>query len=114
MPNPNIYLYKEDNVNAASSHSEDSIAIPKGQFVNLKLFGARDPNIGDGVDSVVSLQWGDDKNGWETIRSVSGTTLEFEINRTLRGDGSKKFRINRINKSNTAKSIAGWLEVIFL
>lgn len=109
MPD-DIRVYLEDTVPAQSQTETLSPIVPRGGFAELKLFGGMDPKIGDGIDSIVALYWGDSEGGWETIRAVAGTTMEFQIDRTLTGDGVKRLRMVRYNRSLTNKILAGWIE----
>ena len=54
----------------------------------------------DGASSVYALQWGS-SGSWDTVEfvSLSGNTMQISIGEEYAGDGTKKFRLVRINKS---------------
>ena len=105
-----IHLVKDDSVNASSTHITESPVVPNGKIVKLKKLGCIDPAIGDGLDSIIVLQWGTG-GSWTTIRACSRNS-EFIINRDFIGDGINKFRVLRMNESITPKVIVFWLEAL--
>ena len=108
-----IILYIDDNVSAGATDILESPVIANGKTIKVLRFGGLDLNIGDNKGSIIALQWGDG-GSWDTIRAHSGGTLEFDINRAFEGNGTKKFRIVRMNKSAQAKLIGAWFEGIIL
>lgn len=107
-----INIVKDNDV-ATGNTIDQSQIVPNGKTVVAKRFGCIDVAINDGKDSVVVLQWGDTGSGWTTIRACSRNT-EFLVNRTFVGDGSKRFRIIRMNKSAVTKTIVYWIEALIL
>jgi hypothetical protein len=108
-----INLYIDDSVAASSTVLLNSAVIPAGKSITIFRFGGCDPAIADGIDSIIALQWGSG-GSFETIRALSGCTYEFALNKTFVGDGSKLFRLVRINKSGTGKILAAWVEGVIL
>jgi hypothetical protein len=85
--------------------------IPNGQVWRLTRFGGSEVGAGDGKASVVALQLFDGST-WQTIRGfgVVSTAVELELSRDVRGDGTRKLRIVRQNRSSASKQIIAWLE----
>jgi hypothetical protein len=97
----------DDVVPANSTKIDNTPIIPDGKALTLREFGGTDPGIGDNIHSEMALQWGSGAGGWETVRA--GTRhFNFTIPREYVGDGVKRFRFIRINKSATAKKIVVW------
>jgi hypothetical protein len=95
-------------VGAGATVIQESAVPPGGLKIQLKVFGGFDPVSGDGVSSMIGLQWGQG-GSWESL-AVGGHGF-FEktfIDRVLIGDGTKRFRLIRINRSPTAKNIYAW------
>lgn len=106
-----IDLVFDDQIAANGNDIKTSQIIPNGKQVTLKIFGGLDPAIGDGRDSLAILQWGNQTNGWKTVRA--GTKLwNFELNKNFIGNGKDMFRLVRQNKSASAKVIGVWLEAL--
>lgn len=105
-----INLFFDDNIAASSTDTKLSAIIPTGRKVTLKRFGGCDVAIGDGLDSIIAIQWGS-SGSWQTIRGCS-KSFEFEMQRDFEGDGSSRFRLVRINKSSSAKPILAWVDGI--
>ena len=89
----------------------ESQIVPSGKVVRLKEFGGADPAIGDGIDSIIALQWGN-SGSWATVRVVSGTSQSYTLNRDFTGNGVKKFRVVRMNKSVSTKILVYWIEAL--
>lgn len=84
--------------------------IPSGKVVTIKKFGGFDPAVGDNKDSIIALQWGSGTT-WTTIKA-GGKCFEFDMQRDFIGDGSKRFRLVRVNRSAQIKIIVAWLEAL--
>ena len=98
-------------VAATSQDVQELPAIPNNEVWRVTRFGGSEVGTGDGKASVIVLQLGDGSS-WQTIRGfgvVSGGA-EVELSRDIRGDGTKKLRVVRQNKSAAAKQIIAWLE----
>lgn len=103
----------DSSVGASSTDVYESPIIPSGKTVRILSFGGMDPLVGDGIGSIIALQWG--KNGaWKSIRAISGCTIEFDLKKDFIGDGEKKFRLIRMNKSNSSKVIGAWIDGVIL
>ncbi len=98
-------------VAASGQDAQELPVIPDGEVWRVTRFGGSEVGTGDGKASVIALQlW--DGSAWQTIRGfgvVSGVA-EVELARDVRGDGTRKLRIVRQNKSAAAKQIIAWLE----
>src|SRR5512138_3776110 len=85
--------------------------IPNGEVWRITRFGGSEVGTGDGKASVIALQlW--DGSVWQTIRGfgVVSTVAEVDLSRDVRGDGTRKLRVLRQNKSAAAKQVIAWLE----
>jgi hypothetical protein len=94
-------------VGPGSTVVTESQVPPGGLKIQLKVFGGYDP-LTDAMSSIIGLQWGQGAS-WESL-AVGGNGY-FEkafIDRILIGDGTKRFRLIRINKSSTAKNLYAW------
>lgn len=105
-----ITITKNDSIAPGNDNSVSEI-IADGKTVTLQKFGCLDPAINDGVDSWAILQWGSDGSSWDPIRACSKNN-EFKINRDFTGDGDKRFRIVRRNKSAVSKTFIIWMEAL--
>ena len=101
----------DDSVAANSSDTKLSPIIPEGKIVKILVFGGYDPSINDGIGSIISLQYGNAGN-WITLRACGNGTFEFKWQNgfDVTGDGTKRFRIVRQNKSAIAKTIIAWFD----
>jgi len=101
----------DGQVAANSQEVQELPVIPNGQCWCLTRFGGSEVGAGDGKASVIGLQLFDGAT-WQTIRGfgVVSTGVEVELHRDIRGDGTKKLRVIRQNKSAAAKQIIAWLE----
>jgi hypothetical protein len=96
-------------VSAGATDIELSPAIPSGKKVYIGKFGCFcrcQPQ-----DAIVAIQWGDNTNGFTTLRAIGGV-FELEVNRVFVGDGLKQFRLVRQNKGTVDFEIAAWFEAI--
>ena len=97
----------DDIVNAGQTNLRLSPIIANGVKIKIKKFGCfvrSKPENG-----IVALQWGSGSS-FDTIRAISGI-FELEINKIFVGDGVKRFRLVRINKSILDNfEIATWYE----
>ncbi len=85
--------------------------IPNGEVWRVTRFGGSEVGTGDGKASVIALQlW--DGTAWQTVRGfgVASGVADVELARDIRGDGTRKLRVVRQNKSTAAKQIIAWLE----
>jgi len=97
---------------AANGQDVQELAvIPNGDVWRITRFGGSEVGTGDGKASVIALQVFDG-SAWQTIRGfgVVSTGVEVELARDIRGDGTKKLRVVRQNKSTAAKQILAWVE----
>ena len=103
----------DGQVAANSQDLQELAVIPTGEVWRVTRFGGSEVGTGDGKASVVALQLFDGA-AWQTIRGfgVVSTAVEVELARDLRGDGTKKLRVVRQNKSAAAKQIIAWVEGI--
>jgi hypothetical protein len=90
---------------------QELAVIPNGELWRITRFGGSEVGTGDGKASVVALQLFDG-TAWQTIRGfgIVSTGVEVELARDVRGDGTKKLRVVRQNKSASAKQIIAWVE----
>lgn len=101
----------DGSVAASSQDVQELPIIPNGQVWRVTRFGGSEVGAGDGKASVVGLQVFDG-TAWQTIRGfgIVSTGVEVELARDIRGDGTKKLRVVRQNKSAAAKQIIAWVE----
>ena len=85
--------------------------IPNGEVWRITRFGGSEVGSGDGKASIIGLQLFDG-TAWQTVRGfgVVSTGVEVDLARDIRGDGAKKLRVVRQNKSASAKQIIAWVE----
>ena len=101
-----------DGLVAASGQDIQELpVIPNGEVWRVTRFGGSEVGTGDGKASVVGLQLFDG-SAWQTIRGfgIVSTGVEVELARDVRGDGTKRLRVVRQNKSAAAKQIIAWVE----
>jgi len=103
------YLIFDNSIPSGTDVNTTPI-IPDGKIVKLQRFGGFDPAIGDGIDSIIALQWGGG-GSWTTVMA-SGKAFDFNLSRDFVGDGAKRFRLVRQNKSSSDKIIVAWLEAL--
>lgn len=101
----------DKDINANSNYVEELPIVPNNKRWVIKKFGAIDINNGDNKSSVYALQLYENSQ-WITLRviSLSGNTLEFDVEKEILGDGVKKLRIYMENKSNLNKKLVCWVE----
>ena len=101
----------EGQVAANAQDIQELPVIPSGVCWCITRFGGSELGAGDGKASLIGLQLFDGA-GWQTIRAfgVVSTAVEVQLSRDIRGDGTKKLRIVRQNKSAAAKQIIAWVE----
>jgi len=95
---------------ALSAETNDTYefpAIPTGATWVIKNFGACDINLGDGKSSVYVLMYDADII---KMLSLTGNTYETTINKEFLGDGNKKIKIKRYNKSVFNKEMPAWIK----
>lgn len=98
-------------VGAGSQELAELPVIPQNEVWRITRFGGSEVGTGDGKASVVALQlW--DGTAWQTVRGfgVVSAVAEVELSRDVRGDGTRKLRVVRVNRSTAAKQIIAWLE----
>ena len=98
-------------VAATSQDVQELPVVPNNEVWRVTRFGGSEVGTGDGKASVIVLQlW--DGSTWQTIRGfgVVSTVAEVELSRDIRGDGTRKLRVVRQNRSAAAKQIIAWLE----
>lgn len=101
----------ESAVNAGITETQLAPIIPVGKTVRLMNFGGFDPITSDGVSGIISLQYGNATDGWKLIRCGGNGffNIQWEKGKDFIGDGTKRFRIVRQNKSSNIKNIAAWV-----
>jgi hypothetical protein len=107
-----ISVSKDDNVAGLTDDVTQSGIVATGKTVKILRFGGVDPKIADALDSVVLLQWGSGAT-WKTIRAGTDT-FDFEVNQDFVGDGTKRVRVVRANRSALSKQIIFWIEGLIL
>ncbi len=98
-------------VAASGQDLQELPVIPIGEVWRITRFGGSEVGTGDGKASVIALQlW--DGTVWQTVRGfgVASAVAEVELARDVLGDGTRKLRVVRQNKSAAAKQIIAWLE----
>jgi hypothetical protein len=110
-----IDLVYDDSIGATTTDLKTSAVIPNGKTVKVFNFGGYDPRLGDGIDSLIVLQWGAGSS-WQTVRAGGGGTFDhsWPSGRDFIGDGIKRFRLIRQNKSSTAKPLVAWLMAVIV
>jgi len=103
-------VFEDSSVGPLGTEIRTDPIVPNGKVILLRKIGGCDPGIGDNIDSLWIVQWGSG-GSWESVRVGSGCT-EFQIETTFVGDGVKRFRFVRQNKSLVAKSIVLWAEAL--
>lgn len=106
-------IIKDDEVAGTSTDIAVSPAIPAGKRVRIRRFGGYDRPVGDGIGSLIALQWGSG-GSFDTVRAFGNGSFEVSMDQDFEGDGSKLFRIVRINKSATSKEMVAWLDALVL
>ena len=86
--------------------------VPNGKTVRLREFGGCAPNIGDGKDGFMGLQWGAGAS-WTTV-AVGCHEFQRELRRDFQGDGVKRFRLVRMHESATNRYVIAWLDAVVL
>jgi len=101
----------DGQVAANGQDVQELAVIPNGEVWRITRFGGSEVGTGDGKASVIVLQLFDG-SAWQTIRGfgVVSTAVEVDLARDVRGDGAKKLRVVRQNKSAAAKQIIAWVE----
>jgi hypothetical protein len=101
----------DGQVAANGQDVQELAVIPNGEVWRITRFGGSEVGTGDGKASAIALQLFDG-SAWQTIRGFGlvSTAVEVELARDIRGDGTKKLRVMRQNKSASAKQILAWLE----
>jgi hypothetical protein len=102
----------DDEVAASATDIQSSAVVPNGKTVRVNKFGGSDRPT-DGVGSWIVLQWGSGST-WDTIRAGSWGSFCFEVKRDFLGDGTKRLRLVRQNKSSTDKELFAFIEAVLL
>ena len=102
-------LVYDDSIAASSTDIRTSPIVPDGRVVRVLNFGGYDPRSGDGISSFITLQFGSGSD-WQTIRAGGDGffDIKWEKGKDFTGDGIKRFRLIRQNKSTSAKIIVAW------
>jgi hypothetical protein len=110
-----IDLIFDDSIGATTTDIKTGAIVASGKTVRLFNFGGYDPRIGDGIDSLIVLQWGSGTS-WQTVRAGGGGTFEhsWKSGQDFNGDGVKRFRLIRQNKSTSAKPIVAWMMALIV
>lgn len=108
-------LIFDSSVNAGTNDIQQSGVIPAGKVVRLMNFGGFDPISSDGVSSILILQWGSGTT-WTTVRAGGNGffNIDWPKGKDFIGDGVKRFRLARQNKSSSNKSLVVWLYALIL
>jgi hypothetical protein len=101
----------DGQVAGASQEVQELPVIPNGECWCITRFGGSEVGTGDGKASSVALQVFDGTS-WQTIRGFGlvSTAVEVELQRDIRGDGTRKLRVVRRNQSASPKQIIAWVE----
>lgn len=101
----------DGSIAANGTDAQELPVIPNGEVWRVTRFGGSEVGTGDGKASVVALQLFDGTT-WQTIRGfgLTSTAVQLDLARDIRGDGTKKLRVVRQNKSAVAKQILVWVE----
>lgn len=85
--------------------------VPDKKIMKILYFGAAIPSTG-----IVSLEWGDDSNGWELVKGIATGTYEFPmVNQDFLGNGEKKFKITKKkNSQQPDMDILCWFKTVEL
>lgn len=93
----------DDSVAAATTVTEMLPIVPSGKIATVTNFG------GYAKDGIVALQWGVSGGAWTTVRA-SGGSFDLKMKMDFTGDGSKRFRVVRINNLLVLSTVVVWLE----
>jgi len=111
MPKLTKYgIILDTSVGSTSTVTDPISIIPNNKIIRLTGFGGYDPIGSDGVAGIISLQWGSGTT-WQTVRAGGYGAFDFQWERGIEfaGDGAKRFRIVRQNRSSVAKVMVAWL-----
>jgi hypothetical protein len=100
--------YLDDSVTGSGQDVWSAPDIPADEPWHLTKFGGT-----AGAAAVIGLQLrtGTSPDVWTMIRAGIGPgQFEFDVDRDYVGDGTKKFRVVRQEKSGSAQQIIAWLE----
>jgi len=105
-----------NNVAGGAVTNKDFPVIPSGKRYRIVKFGGLDANNGDNKSSSYRLRWGDPGGGFEDVRliALSGNTYEYNVNKTITGDGTKFIRVQCTNGSTAAKILVFWIDAVEL
>ena len=108
-------LVFDSSVNAGATDAQLSGIVPIGKTVRLLNFGGFDPLSSDQVSSIISIQWGS-AAGWSTIRAGGNGVFDivFDKGKDFTGDGVKRFRLIRQNKSSIGKVLVVWASALII
>jgi len=109
-----VIRFSKDTAVAAGGSDESVLTggpLGDGDRWMIQIFGASEAGTGDGIASVVKLQLGRPGN-WTTLRSfgLSSTVAEVSLERVVTGNGTKRLRVVRENRSAAGKPIMAWVE----
>jgi hypothetical protein len=104
----------DNSVAGTTTLTEVLPIIQLGKVARLINFGGYDPVGSDGIGGIISLQWGSGTT-WQTIRAGGYGSFDFNWEKGIdfTGDGTKRFRIVRQNRSSTAKVMLAWANIRF-
>lgn len=107
-----IDVVLDDVVSAAASAVEDLGVIPNNTLWRVIKLGGGEVANGDGKASVIALQISENGTTWTTARAITvvGNTVELQVQREIKGNGTRKVRIVRQNTSSSSKQVIAWLE----
>lgn len=109
-----IDLSKDDDVTAGSTDvTVHPSAIPNLKVARITRFGGATPLDTDGVQCLTILQWGSGST-WKTVRAFSRSTIEYAMDKEFEGDGTKTFRLVRVNRTGTTKPMIAWVEGLII
>lgn len=102
-------LIAEDQIDGNDQIINELPVIANGVIWRIQCFGGCDEPVDHTKGSLIALQLYD--GGWTTLRAISVLCSTFEIctNRSILGDGNKKIRVVRQNKSSSSKRVVAWI-----
>lgn len=105
----------DSSIAAGATDIQSSAILPTGKTARLVCFGGYDPLIADKLSGFIALQWGS-TGSWSTVRAGGDGffNLEWPKGKDFIGDGSKRFRLVRQNKSSSDKIMVAWMYVLIV
>ena len=109
-----IDLSTDDDVNAGATEiTVHPSAVPISKTARITRFGGTAPLDSDGIQGLTILQWGSGGT-WKTIRAFSSSFADIILDKEFEGDGTKTFRLVRVNRSAATKPMIAWVEGLII